>query len=137
MKMRKPYLAMCPVTRVGEEWLRQVGEERLEDARALVDGELAVVEVDDDALVEALLERRLLLEVAVAAEEALGAEVVLALQVLDDLVHLAHALHRQRSAAHHLRGEVKLISKRRYNPMQSSLNGLLFAGLLELLGYIN
>ena len=97
---------MSPVTRVGEERLRQVGEEGLEDARALVDGELAVVEVDDDALVEALLERRLLLEVAVAAEEALRAEVVLALEVLDDLVDLAHALHRQRRAAHHLRKEV-------------------------------
>ena len=47
-----------------------------------MDRELAVVEVDDDAAVEALLERRLLLEVAVAPEEALRAEVVLALEVL-------------------------------------------------------
>ena len=46
------YLAVSPVARVGEERLRQVGEERLEDARALVDGELAAVEVDDDALVQ-------------------------------------------------------------------------------------
>ena len=75
---------MRPVAGVGEQGLRQVGEERLEDARALVDRELAVVEVDDDAAVEAFLERRLLLEVAVAPEEALRAEVVLALEVLGD-----------------------------------------------------
>ena len=77
-----PCLAVRPVAGVRQQRLREVGEERLEDAGALVHRELGVVQVDDDAAVEALLERRLLLEVAVPPEEALRAEVVLAPEVL-------------------------------------------------------
>ena len=77
------HLTVRAVVGVCQERLWEAGQEVLEHGGALVDRELVVVQVEADSAVEPLLQRLLLLQVAVLAEQTLNTNVVVPAQVLD------------------------------------------------------
>ena len=86
------YLTMGAVASICQQRLGKDGKEVFQDGGTLVHRELLLVQVERHALVEPLLKRLLLLQVAVLPEEPLLHDVVGPAQVLDDLVDLAIVL---------------------------------------------